>query len=82
MGHYRVDQHHRVNYNETWFMKDERASIEDPALLSDVPLIEERIRKRFGQDPKVLLKSLVARRPPSTYEVAQLLITSPATAGA
>jgi len=78
VGHYRVKAE-SVNYNETWSMKHKFASTEDPALLSDVPLIEERLRKRFGQDPKVLLKSLLGRRPTPTNEVGELLMTSNAT---
>ena len=46
--------------------------MKDEALLPSVALVEEALRKRFGEDPRVLLKRLSEKRPPSMDEAARL----------
>ena len=72
LNHYRVDKGTKVNYEEAWFLNDTKANQEDVQLLEDVPLIEQRLKDRFGQDPKDLLKKLQARKPPTTEVAASM----------
>ena len=74
-NHYRTAKGQQVEYGEKFTqMPDQLASVKDEALLPSVALVEEALRKRFGEDPRKLLKRLSERRPPSMDEAARLSV--------
>lgn len=72
-NHYRSPKGKQEEYGEKFTqLPDPLASVKDEALLPSVALVEEALRKRFGEDPRVLLKRLSQKRPPSMDEAARL----------
>lgn len=59
-NHYRTDFRAGAKYGDA----DRRVSTFDDKLTSDVPLLEQAIERRFGEQPHALLKRLSQEHPP------------------
>eukprot|EP00435_Cladocopium_sp_Y103_P009953 s3786_g2.t1 len=71
-NHYRTPKGKQVEYGQKFTqLPDSSANVKDEALLPSVALVEQALRKRFGEDPRVLLKRLSEKRPPSMDEAAR-----------
>lgn len=72
-NHYRNAKGSRTEYGENYTqLPDAEANVKDEALASSVASVEEALQKRFSEDPRILLKRLGEKRPPSQEEAAKL----------
>lgn len=72
-NHYRSPKGKQEEYGEKFTqLPDPLASVKDEALLPSVALVEEALRKRFREDPRLLLKRFSEKRPPSMEDAARL----------
>lgn len=76
-NHYRNAKGVRIEYGDNFTqLPDALATVKDEALVPSVALVEEAIRQRFSEDPRILLRRLGEKRPPS-QEVAAKLSADP-----
>lgn len=72
-NHYRNAKGIRIEYGENFTqMTDELATVKDQDLLPSVALVEQALRERFSEDPRILLKRFGEKRPPSQEQAARL----------